>query len=303
MIWLLILLAGCSAKDDQSAPRNLMPEDVGAWKKKGEAKLFEGADLYGHINGGAEVFLELGFDRLDVQAYSNGKKKISVETYWMTDRAAALGIYLMKCGKETRDSSFQERHTVNEYQLFFQRGSVYVTINSPSGEAEPAKALIPFGQRVAERIPWGDAPNQRTDGARDLFASLPEEGRITGTERVIRGAFTLQGVYTLGTGDILLLDGRVTALAADYAGDGKNAHRFTRILADYPDKSAAAAAFANVKNDLDPGFELISSDDSIVVFKDYSGRFGKIELCGSRLDMKLALPTDPGRSLPTDPGR
>ncbi len=44
---------------------------------------------------------------------------MAVEIYRMADPVAATGIYLMKCGKETRDASFTERHTVNRHQLMF----------------------------------------------------------------------------------------------------------------------------------------------------------------------------------------
>ena len=55
----------------------LMPADgaVGAFAKSAPMKVFTSADLYGHINGGAEAFLEIGFEQLTVQKYKTGRTR------------------------------------------------------------------------------------------------------------------------------------------------------------------------------------------------------------------------------------
>src|ERR1035437_10095412 len=95
----------------------LMPAESAAsgWKTTDPLRVFTRADLYGYIDGGAELFLELGFDELTLQKYRNGANEFAVEISRMTDPAAATGIYLMKCGKETRDPAFKERHTLNRH--------------------------------------------------------------------------------------------------------------------------------------------------------------------------------------------
>lgn len=87
----------------------LTPSESAApgWKKVENLRVFSREDLYGYIDGGAELFLELGFDQLTLQKYRNGASEFAVEIYRMTDPAAATGIYLMKCGKETRDPAFK----------------------------------------------------------------------------------------------------------------------------------------------------------------------------------------------------
>src|SRR5512146_1704116 len=76
----------------------ILPADgfAGGWKKAEAPKRFTQADLYGYIDGGAELFLEYGFEQLTVQKYRNGADEFTVEAYRMTDPAAATGIYLMK---------------------------------------------------------------------------------------------------------------------------------------------------------------------------------------------------------------
>lgn len=287
--WVVFLaLAGCGTEvpPSEKTVNDIFPADgfLGTWNRVGKHLVFKGANLYGHIDGGAEIFLELGFDRLEVQRYARGEEEeVSVEVYRMDDPAAALGIYLMKCGLEATVSSFDERHTASKYQILFQKGSTYVTLYNMTGEEEPGSALLDFAKALAKKIPAGEAI--------DPFASLPANKRIEGSERIIRGPFTLQRVFTLGKGDILLLENNATAVAASYGdGDGES---FTLILVDYPDAAAAVSAFRNVKANLDPYLEVISSDDSALEFKDYSSRFGKVEVNDSRLELLVNLAESP----------
>lgn len=283
-----LLLPGGCGEPDQAATAggpDFLPGDdfPGAWKRKGAPRVFDSANLYGYINGGAEVFFELGFERLDMQRYEKEGDAIGVEVYTMTDATAALGIYLMKCGRETPDSAFGERHTTNRYHLLFRKGAAYVLIANLEETDGGVEALLPFAHHVAERLPGG--------GREGLFDILPEEGRVAGSERVIRGQFTLQRVYALGEGDILRLtggnarSGPVTAVAADYEEGAQGS--VTRIVAEYPDKEAADAALDSVKANLDRYLEPLSSDDTSLTFRDYAGKKGLVKVAGRRLDIMV----------------
>ena len=72
--FLLLAAAGARAGSDLS----LVPEDgTPAGFRRAEApKVFAGAELYGHIDGGAEIFLELGFDALTLARFRRGDAEI-----------------------------------------------------------------------------------------------------------------------------------------------------------------------------------------------------------------------------------
>lgn len=268
----LLALAACATRPAGDP----FPADmaVDGWHRTDHSPAFNRAELYGHINGGAEVFLELGFNLLKVQRYTKGTDEVDVELYEMADLPAAVGIYRMKCGKETRDPSFFASHTVNRYQLLFQQGSYYVTIYNREGSEAAGKSLSDFARHVADRLPAEDTT--------DLFASLPDESRIARSERVVRGPSTLDSIYTLGAGDVLQLAGKVTALAADYTDH-------TLIVARYPDDGTAKAAFDHAGGNLDSYLEVIDRNDSRLVFKDYASKFGKIVLNGDRIEVTVNL--------------
>src|SRR5665811_1546039 len=54
---------------------------------------FSETSLYGYIDGGAELYLEYGFDTLVVTEVTALSKDIKVEVYRMTDAEAAFGIF------------------------------------------------------------------------------------------------------------------------------------------------------------------------------------------------------------------
>ena len=262
----------------------LLPLDgfSGAWKKNGPMKVFTSEDLYGHINGGAEAFLELGFDQLTVQKYRDGANELAVEIYRMTDPTAARGIYLARCGKETPDPALKERHTASRNQILLQRNRYYLVLYNTAGGAANAPMLVRAAQAIVPKLP-ADAPVP-------ALALLPPAGLVPGSARIIRGPVSLQALYTLGDGDILQLGGTITGAAGDYK-DAAGAS--TLIVVDYPSPAAATAAFKHLKANLDTYLKPASATDSRLVFQDYEKKFGVASVNGKRLEIRLHLAKPP----------
>ena len=262
----------------------LLPSDgfSGAWKKNGPTKVFRSEDLYGHINGGAEAFLELGFDQLTVQKYRDGANELAVEIYRMTDPTAARGIYLARCGKETPDPALKERHTASRNQILLQRNRYYLVLYNTAGGAANAPMLVKAAQAIVPKLP-ADAPVP-------ALALLPPAGLVPGSARIIRGPVSLQALYTLGDGDILQLGGKITGAAGDYK-DAAGAS--TLIVVDYPSPAAATAAFKHLKANLDTYLKPASATDSRLVFQDYEKKFGVASVNGKRLEIRLHLAKPP----------
>lgn len=293
-LWLssMLVVVACqwAVADPRQAARptgdaELTPPESAApgWKKVENLRVFSREDLYGYIDGGAELFLELGFDRLTLQKYRNGANEFGVEIYLMTDPPAATGIYLMKCGKEIRDPVFKARHTLNRHQLMFVRERYYVTINNLSGADRMAPELLRFGGLVAAKLPADRLPAE--------LEALPAQGLIPGSERVVRGPYGFQSLYTLGDGDILQLGGKIVGVAGTYKTAAGPAT--TLVLVSYPDAAAAKKAFANVQQNLDKYLKPVATTAIRLVFKDYEGKFGVMSLATRRIELKLHLPTAP----------
>ena len=262
----------------------LLPADgfSGNWKKNGPMKVFTSEDLYGHINGGAEAFLELGFEQLTVQKYRDGANELAVEIYRMTDPTAARGIYLARCGRETPDQALRERHTASRQQVLLQRHRYYMVVYNTAGGAANAPMLVKAAAAIVPRMP--------ADAQVPALSLLPQAGLLAGSARILRGPVGLQALYTLGDGDILQLGGKITGAAGDYR-DAAGAN--TLIVVDYPAPADAGAAFRHLKANLDTYLKPTASTDSRLVFQDYEKKFGVATVNGRRLEVRLHLTKPP----------
>jgi hypothetical protein len=294
-----LLLAGAAAPaappETSPGDAGLLPESgaVGNWTRAGAPRVFAGPELYELIDGGAEIVYEYGFARATVQRYRSGEDELGVELFLMRDPAAALGLYLARCGPPPTavelaaslpPAGLVDRYTAGRHQLLLVRNRYFLVVDNLSGKAERASALLDFARAIAPRLP--------PDGPVEVFDLLPAEGRIAGSERLVRGPLALQAFVLLGEGDVLQLGDRVTAVAASYGG-GEAGPR-TLVVARYPDPEAAARALQNVVQHLDSESAVVSSEATRLVFRDYSGRFGVLAVDGARLDLTLGLARRPG---------
>jgi hypothetical protein len=280
LLALLIPIAPARGADDGA----ILPPDgfLGGWKKVDPPKRFTQADLYGYIDGGAELFLEYGFEQLTVQKYRKGADQFTVEAYRMTDAPAAMGVYTMKAGRETPVVGFKERHTANRYQLMFARAKFFVVVNNLSGNDALAAVQVKFASYIASQLPPASPIVE--------FRMLPREGMVPGSARLVRGAYGLQAVYTLGEGDILLLERKLTAATADYKSP---TGAYTLILATYPGPAQARRAFEHLQKNLDRYLQVVDRKPNQFVFQDYSKKYGVVSLVGSRLEARVKLTQKP----------
>jgi hypothetical protein len=236
---------------------------------------FEPQALYGHIDGGAELFLEFGFAGLDVQG--------GVESYRMIDAAAALGVYLAKCGAEASWPEVRARNTGGDYQLMAAKGTLFLIVRNPDGDPAARPAMIETANalldREAEAPPLG------------IWDELPDEGRVAGSAFLFRGRFALDPVFTFGEGDVLQVEGRALGAGARYT-DAAGA-TLRRLVVVYADDAAARAALAHLEANLDPYLTVVERGDDALVLRDHAGAFAVVRLAGSRLDITVDLVARP----------
>ena len=280
MLFLQLIVLLLAAPPTTQEP---LPPDgfLGKWQKSGVVRTFHAADLYGHIDGGAELFLEFGFEQLVVQEYKSGADELSLELYRMTDPVAARGIYLMKAGPQS-SKQLAFPHTFSPYQLLFARDRYLVILNNLEGRQEKEPEMIELARYLEARLP----------GVPDLTSvpALPSDGLLPHSLRLIRGPYALQSTFTLGSGNILSLSRGQTAVSGDYDRAGKTS---TVVVCDYPTPALARQAFDYLAGHLDPYLTPIGKGDGRFVFQDYASEYGLIVLSGSRLEITVHLKQKP----------
>lgn len=241
---------------------------VEGWQTKGPVREFTRNGLYGHINGGSELFLEFGFEILRLQKYRNGEDEISVEAYCMEGAEAALAIYLMKCGRETPVPGIPARNTGDQHQIMLLKGNYFVTVNNFGGKSSLLPVLLKLANETLKNLPDSKPAH--------LLSILPRQNRVNGSELLIRGYYSLQSIYTLGEGDVLLLKNKIFGAAAEYKDDKGDTYR--RIVVRYPDETYAQEAFSHLRANLDSYIQVLENRENFLSFKDYRGKYGKVSL-------------------------
>jgi hypothetical protein len=253
------------------------PEFAHGWAKAGALRTFTGRDLYNQIDGGAELFLEFGFARLRVQAYARDKAELTLNAYEMEGAPSALGIYLMKMGRETPYPEVEARNSSEEAQLTMVKGRYFVQVDNlgdvRASRAEAVALANAFLAGVAE------------ESAVTPLGGLPAEGRVAGSERLVRGPYGLQPYFTFGEGDILSLGGRIFGALAEYRMSDGSA--FTRLIVPYADPEAAAAALAHLKGNLDPYLKVTGDRPDGFDFVDFQAKKGAVARSGSVLNIQF----------------
>lgn len=262
----------------------VLPERlISGWASAGPPAEFEKGNLFNYIDGGAEIFLEFGFDRLIVQDYKKGNSELVLEIYQMESPESALGIYLMKCGVETPIEGVPARNSGDKTQFTILKGRAFIHINNPDGGARLLPVMVHLARALLESIPQGDPVM--------LLEELPEENRIPGSERLIRGPYALQSIFTLGEGDVLELKGQIFGVAADYRD--QEGEPSIRLVVLYPDEPRAEAVLRNLLDKLDPYLKIIEKRDVGLVFEDFRQKIGTVERTGRRLELRLNLNAGP----------
>lgn len=100
------------------------------------ARSFTESSLYGYIDGGAELYLEYGFDTLVVTELTAKNKEIKVEVYRMKDPEAAFGIFSVSRFRCNGGAKLTDYYCRSAYQLQLCKGPYYVSIINSDGTKE-----------------------------------------------------------------------------------------------------------------------------------------------------------------------
>jgi len=115
-------------------------------------RTFNGASLFGYINGGAELYLEYGFSAASVAEISLMGGKYKTEIYRMTGAEEAFGIFSVSkysCRSMPQVSSFT---CMTKYQLQICAGSYYISIINATGTKTDSLASVRIGEAIVNKI-------------------------------------------------------------------------------------------------------------------------------------------------------
>jgi hypothetical protein len=127
-------------------------------------KTYEGEGLYGYMDGGAELYMAYGFEKLSLQEIEINSEKYTVIIYRMAEPQSAFGIYSIYRFKCDSTIKLTRNECVTAYQYSAQRNKYYYSVINQSGSKAAQQeslnmAKILIGKIYPDSIPWPDLFN------------------------------------------------------------------------------------------------------------------------------------------------
>ena len=114
----------------------------------------KGNQLFTVINGGAELYVSLGFARAVFVSYqSPAGKSINLEIYQMKTPMLARKVYSKKVGDGGRAADFGEAALFEDYYLNFYKGAYQVTISGYGTDKQTAAGIYAIAGSIDARLP------------------------------------------------------------------------------------------------------------------------------------------------------
>ncbi len=123
------------------------------WGQTGSPATVAGEALFNVINGGAEMYLQIGFRQAVFNAFKNPNGlTVNLEIYEMDDPEAARAIFAQKAGNSGHKVPFGQDARLDSYYLNFWRGRYQVTISGYASTPETLDAIRKVAATVDKRL-------------------------------------------------------------------------------------------------------------------------------------------------------
>lgn len=158
-----------------AVPSPAAPPDLEGFEKSSEVQRFGPENLWEYINGGAEVFVDLGFEQLEVMDYTGADDlSFTLSVYDMGSALGAFGIFHTEISEKASVLEIGGGATVSPpYQGLMYKDRWYIKIETLEGEltqTSGAAALSTVANALAG-----------ADGEPAELSSLPSDEQIPGS--------------------------------------------------------------------------------------------------------------------------
>ncbi|MBN1448952.1 MAG: hypothetical protein JXA28_13565 [Bacteroidetes bacterium] len=129
----------------------LIAKDLPGWDIS-TPDFYSAKQLYGYINGGAELYLEYGFRQVTAQRCTKESHELQVDIYEMTSPEAAFGMYSILHGDCPAALSGAEWSCVAPVQILFARDRYLVSVVPYDRSTETRNAAKDAAAALLKRI-------------------------------------------------------------------------------------------------------------------------------------------------------
>jgi hypothetical protein len=128
------------------------------WQLTDSVKVFNGDELFTYMDGGAEVYLEYGFEKIAVAQYLvDGKEQIQGEIYQMKEASGAYGNFTFYITNGVTKVDIGTDGAYNDYYLAFWKGPFLVVVSSPLPTDSTINRIKYLASKIANNIESSEA--------------------------------------------------------------------------------------------------------------------------------------------------
>jgi len=156
---------------------------------------FNGGSLWGYMNGGADIYLEYGFDILRVEEFTSGDENIKLEIFKMDDPYAAFGIYSIKTFKCEKSEVLVSPDCLNRFQYQLLYGDYYIQFINESGSARAKQVMVELADTLLKKLNKTDVTLPVEYFVDSLDLSLQDITMLCGELGIQDKAYSLAGYF------------------------------------------------------------------------------------------------------------
>jgi hypothetical protein len=116
------------------------------------SETYNGEGLWGYIDGGADIYLEYGFDKVLVQEIIVNGIKAKADIYMMKSAEAAFGIFSLSRFKCRANPELCTFNCVSEFQVQLARGNFYMSIVNERGSDEERELCLRAAKILVNKV-------------------------------------------------------------------------------------------------------------------------------------------------------
>ncbi len=223
---------------------DLLPKGINEWEASGQDHYYYPETLYEYIDGGAELFISYGFDRVISRTYKrSGQPDIMVEIFDMVEPKNAFGVFCH--GREKLDDTYGQGSQTYQGAILFWKDRYYVSIVSDFQTSMTDRAMDAMAHKIDKKIKEeGDLP--------EITNWLPEEGLAAESVFYFHHYVWVNALYYIADDNFFNIDERADAVLAKY---GSPDSRYYLLLICYENAEDAGEAYRSFLHHYAPELE------------------------------------------------
>jgi len=229
---LILILAGINMYGQSFSPFKVLPEEIDGWTIGQADRTYDSETLYDYIDGGAELFLSYGFQKVYSRLYSQpDQPDIFVDIFEMNSSVDAFGVFSQS--REKDEYNFGQGSQQSKGSITFWNDKYYVSIISGVETAESKTA----SEKIAAII---DAKIETDGPLPEVLNYLPKVSVQKETLRYFRHHHWLNSHFFISYDNLLNINQQTHAVLTKMNFKGSNP---TILLIEYPSNKDAVEAY------------------------------------------------------------